>query len=1036
VDAVVDQTIGKAVVTETINKDDFAPPPQEKPRLPDVVEKDRIKDRVESPGGPGVDPMKAMPITADDDARLPGLHINGREDENHRASTVHLPDRESQEKRVQELDESIARRAIVGETDARRLSLQLPPQLPPPNEGLVPDVVSSPSSTADAHSVATSVQHDTSTDTSPDHEGPRYHPERPDDKEHEPRTPPELAPSQEEIHEKESHDRILKAQMELARAEILGSSPTGQLRLEEEQAAAAVSADVDHKMTATGEEEIGPDGRTDRARELTNGSETAQDIMDDDEEDEVVGVPTPEDEKGPKEASTSPEVDGKPVSQPVVNGDLMEMEIDEPAPGHKKHADTSDVVISTPETHTAKDRSEAMQQSQSKLEASPSIAADSAACRSPLTVPTPPIERMTTRVSSGALRHKSVSEILGETPRSTFVSASERSGKAVAGNSSSSSSGSSTPASQSSRMRSLIEKAKDKERSKLSAVVFAKQAQKDSPATSLVPAGTKPHGPEYPDYFMPLILQQAYASTRGMQPLESLLQSAHKTITTSNAAIPFQEHQAHKIIRRIHHLQNADKWSFRQPKRAPEPNRPMTHWDELLKEAKWMRTDFREERKWKNAVARNLAYACAEWLAASPEDRKLLQVKARPPPLDEDLDTEMEDSVEAGNRTPELVPSSDNETPTDDFDDEPRISLLDTVAPTAIFSLCDDDVVFGLRKTPATDKLLEELPMYGTPLKVHQSDLPTSDVDPDASWKKPAIPLSKYMNGHIVLKDDGPPRKKSRYEYEQEDSDDVEVITFGDREKRSPLQPAQVDVALFNPENKHIRDRIHAGHQFRPPSEYPMPLQSFFECRPASQWTWAEDDELKTLVREYQYNWSLISSMLASKSLFSSGPERRTPWECFERWIHLEGLPADMQKTHYFRAYNNRIEAAQRNLMQAANAAPPQPATAGGTVTPVRRRTTTSQRVERRKNTKHLTLIHAMKRLANKRENNLQKQQNAAGLAAMRKANETQTTTIRHTPQDFSRLKHERELQLAERMARMQMQQEAARRVRLPHVEH
>jgi chromatin modification-related protein VID21 len=211
-----------------------------------------------------------------------------------------------------------------------------------------------------------------------------------------------------------------------------------------------------------------------------------------------------------------------------------------------------------------------------------------------------------------------------------------------------------------------------------------------------------------------------------------------------------------------------------------------------------------------------------------------------------------------------------------------------------------------------------------------------------------------------------------------------------------------------------------------------MPLQSFFEHRIASQWTWDEDNELKGLVRDYSYNWSLISSILSSKSLFASGAERRTPWECFERWIHLEGLPADMVKTHYFRAYTNRIETANRIVMAQAQQMPQQPNANGQVQVPPRRRPTTGIRVERRRNQKHLTLVDAMRKLAKKRETNAQKQQHAQGMAAMRKANEVPQAANRnvgHTPQDFSRMKAEREEVLRERMLELQRRQEANRRV-------
>lgn len=264
---------------------------------------------------------------------------------------------------------------------------------------------------------------------------------------------------------------------------------------------------------------------------------------------------------------------------------------------------------------------------------------------------------------------------------------------------------------------------------------------------------------------------------------------------------------------------------------------------------------------------------------------------------------------------------------------------------------------------------------------------------------------------------------------------------------------------MFDPENKHIRDRIHTGHAFRPPSEYIMPTQSFFESRQSSQWTQEEDHELRKLVRDYAYNWSLISSCLSPPSLFHSGAERRTPWECFERWISLEGLPAEMAKINYFRAYHSRLQAAQRTvevqqqaLQQAQGSNPAQ--------IPMRRRTTQPFSVERRKNAKHIHLIDAMRKLAKSEKplftsNNMVRPffclcvdfvqrsfgshaserfrssplivQTVASLAAMRKANEAvKQRPVMHTPQEFSRLKHERQVRMEEqqRQYRAQMLQQ------------
>jgi chromatin modification-related protein VID21 len=530
------------------------------------------------------------------------------------------------------------------------------------------------------------------------------------------------------------------------------------------------------------------------------------------------------------------------------------------------------------------------------------------------------------------------------------------------------------------------------------------------------------------DYFTPLFME-AFTKQQGswMKPLDQLLNQAHKTVSTPDQYVPIHEHQACRILRRVYHLQQHDKWSLRQPVRCPEPTRPPSHRDVLFQEMKWMRTDFREERKWKRAVAKRLAKDCAEWVAARPEERLALQVNAVIPPLPASDDMPMlDDAAEASeDQLPDLI-HSDSPTGIEDEGLEDQV-VLDTIAPSAIFALPDDEVVFSLRPSVVADQLLEELPLYGSPLKVPKFDITVPEYDPDAHWKRPALPLSKYVEGKMVLSSQEPPRKRSRYSYraEDEEDNDGEVVFGALPDTHAAVPPLDTDVALFNPEMKPIRDRLHAGHQFRPPTEYPMPLQSFYEARTASQWTYAEDDELKSLVREYSYNWSLISSAISTKSIFSSGPERRTPWECFERWVQLEGLPNDMSKTQYFKTYHSRIEAAQRVIMQ-QNQNAQQQVGPNGAVTPLpRRRPTTAIRVDRRRNQKHLALIDAMRKLAKKRETTIQKAQHAAAMAANRKQNEGQRPVgPPQTPREYSLMRWERDQKLAEKMAQIHQRQQ------------
>ncbi|KAJ4292135.1 RNA polymerase II transcription elongation factor SpEAF [Collariella sp. IMI 366227] len=579
------------------------------------------------------------------------------------------------------------------------------------------------------------------------------------------------------------------------------------------------------------------------------------------------------------------------------------------------------------------------------------------------------------------------------------------------------------------QLKLLAGRTRDKRRRSVPTVIFGKQPSraKSSDDGTVAVSQQRPGQIPTDDYFTPLFIEGFTRQSTWMKPIEKLLNQAHKTISTSDQYISILDHQACKILRRVYHLQQHDKWSLRQPVRCPEPTRPASHQDALLQEMKWMRTDFREERKWKRAVARNLANTCAEWVRSDPAGRLALQVNAVIPPRPADGESVRANAGQGDDdeALPDLIQA---DSPLGTEEELPEMAI-DCVAPSAIFALQDDEVVFSLQPSKTADLLLENLPLYGSPLSIPRFDVSGTDYDPDASWKRPAVPLSKYVEGEMVLANKGPPRKRRRFDYlaEDEGSDGDEVIFGSDPDSGAGLQAQNTTVALFSPEMKGIRDRLHAGHQFRPPTEHPMPPQTFFESRTASQWTWPEDEQLKNLVRECSYNWSMIASMVATPSLFASGAERRTPWECFERWVSLgslEGLPNDMARTPYFKAYQARIDAAQRTIAQ-QNQNAQQQVGPNGAVTPVpRRRPTTSVRVERRRNQKHLALIDAMRKLAKKRETAAQKAQHAANLAAMRKANEVPRQQIQNkTPRDYSIMRWERDQALAERMAAYALRQ-------------
>ena len=582
--------------------------------------------------------------------------------------------------------------------------------------------------------------------------------------------------------------------------------------------------------------------------------------------------------------------------------------------------------------------------------------------------PAPP-ERMTTRVSSGALRQKSVSEILGETPRPSPHSIEKIQV------------GIPTLESPGFRSRQNDLRERERERSKLSTVVFTKPPQPE------VYSGTDNNGHQTAqdehdkprDYLLSLFHYQA--SQSDAPSISALLGSSHKTLTTADQFTDLHEKQMYRITRRIYDMQNTHHWPLRQVERSAEPIRPATHWDVLMGHVKWLRTDFREERKWKLTVAKNLADWCAEWVASPHEQRPSLQVRTanRSASHRKRASTEMGASLSHSSlnddglvpeRTPDLIPSREDDSSDLMEVDTPILDVTRTGAAAGIFSLAPDDVVFDIKKTPVTDRLLSELYLYQPWADPEAPEAPEASLSLrtfDKEWNTPLLPVSKYAAGKLQFVNDRLPSKRSRYDYESEDGG------LRSRSGAEILPPDQVDVALFDDNNSHIRERIHAGHAFKPPSEYPMPSQSFFEARHSSQWTMDDDDELRISVREYAYNWSLISSCLSFPSLFTSGAERRTPWECFERWIGIEGLPTDMAKMAYFRAYHGRLDAAQRTI-NATNQALQQQHGNNPQVT-IRRRTSQPVRVQQRRQSKHLVMVQAMSKLAKRRETAAQKQQ-------------------------------------------------------------
>ncbi|RMZ74160.1 myb and hsa domain [Pyrenophora seminiperda CCB06] len=929
----------------------------------------------EEPTGhsPTTDPKHVAPPTAEDldaAASFPdGLVSASAPDKPKPPQVVHLPPQEVQEARWEETERKLERAAEKEQRDDERERLTIPPTN-------VPVDVSSPSSTVGPYSQATPHAQHHSPDTSPDAESykERNHVPLPGDD--------VLDPASQQV--KDDHERALQKRMDEARENARAredDSPTPDIekQIENEQAIRLARDGKSHlskpqpnRDIHTLTEDIDHGMRTEVAViDEVGGSRTHQDIA-------VDSLPTPT-----TVAAEPPNMDHDKAEHTI---NLPRTATDHPTP-------PADVDI---EMHDAPMKKNAQ----------------------PATSPQPPIsrsERMTTHVSSGAIRQKSVSEIIAEktapnailTPRSSNLSQST------------------------SPPRQKAARCKSKE---VSTVVFAKKTP------TRASKALQSYNEDYAslqgasedssrDYLEGLFKYQAHHPPRSV-PLQELVASARKTVSTAGTLAMIREHQDYKILKRVYQLQNANRWSLRQLQKAIEPERPFTHQDQLLLDMKWMQTDFKEERKWKKALAATFAEWCAEYVGCSPEERATLRVSAHIPNTARRAsnDEDMNDAP-----TPDLVHSSTHETESESYgDDDDVLTPVNANPPTGLFSFGFNDVVLKIDRTPASDTMFRELPLYDPIFEG------SNDTNPFSLSEPPILPVSKFVTGKLVSQIRGPPKKRSRFDYDSEDEPSSPPSRAGTSAEhsmpstpgrrlfcRNDLPPEMTSVALFNAENKHVRDRLQAAHQFRPPTEFNMPSVAFFENRTPSQWLWEEDQKLRALVKEYTFNWSLVSQQLSLPSIFVSGSGRRTPWECFERWVQLEGLPAEMSKTNYFRTYQGRLETANKTVFaqyQAQQQQQQQQQQGQTPGQPRRRPTTTPIRVERRRENRHLAIIDGMRKLARKRESAAHKQAESQKAAALRKAHEPAPPKSNvHTPQEFSRLKWEREEKMKQRAMAQEM---------------
>ncbi|KAF9501214.1 hypothetical protein BDN71DRAFT_1439527 [Pleurotus eryngii] len=242
------------------------------------------------------------------------------------------------------------------------------------------------------------------------------------------------------------------------------------------------------------------------------------------------------------------------------------------------------------------------------------------------------------------------------------------------------------------------------------------------------------------DNWTPLGLNR-WAAVLNANPLYTKVSRATKCLLTKDWGTAFTELRLIKTFNHIENLKDAGRWSFRQPKKQRGVGGlQKSHWDYLMDEMKWMRTDFREERRWKLALAYNLSTAVLEWHAAGDTATRIsngICMKWRPPRsydrVPEEEDTGM--IVEEGLPLPRFTEESALGDVIDAPEDRDEGAQLKPMNPLSILNYNSDDdddddqdPDQGQEREQSVADALETSAMIDDALDAHDSGVPSVET--------------------------------------------------------------------------------------------------------------------------------------------------------------------------------------------------------------------------------------------------------------------------------------------------------------------
>lgn len=442
-------------------------------------------------------------------------------------------------------------------------------------------------------------------------------------------------------------------------------------------------------------------------------------------------------------------------------------------------------------------------------------------------------------------------------------------------------------------------------------------------------------------------LAELYYLTQTL-PLIKLLPGSHKTLMTENFELALLEGKIAVLYSRIEELKRQKKWSLRQPLRYYDPfiyakrnkKAKYYHWDALLDEGKWMAADFKESSKFKRACCVAMAQGVQDFWSygkimcikrkrirhlgeeeeiepademdiVQPKAETLDEIMQEADVKDEDIEMEIPESGPEPIEEPEKAEEAEEVEKAEEVEEVEEAVGQEQVEQEVQDELEPEPDTIDISKllqrpNPEDEIVPPTLPEF-TAEDLEKAGISTTDNSPFKAHininnlKKIDQSIIRNLPKFTAFDDDRvsvlqhPPLKPgeasivpvSRMLYPFDQDDNWYKIVLKDTSQTEHDGSAQEGPPEFQKGLFGVQSHRRFNY-LKPPKP---PLIKNIEYRSPTIWLPQDDKFLIHYVAEYCFNWDLIAENLMSSAStlkrYESNIERRTPWQCFERYIQL-----------------------------------------------------------------------------------------------------------------------------------------------------